>query len=72
MDFHFPELFLLEIPNFHDYKILVQVIHVHMLDQVKQLHMSVHYIYIHAIEIIYYQDYEYNHEEMDNVEKLFI
>jgi hypothetical protein len=43
-----------------------------MLDQVKQLHMSVHYIYIHAIEIIYYQDYEYNHEEMDNVEKLFI
>ncbi len=72
MDFHFLVLFLLEIPNFHDYKILVQVKHVHMLDQLKLLHMLVHLIYIHAIEIKYYQDYEYNHEEMDNVEKLFI
>jgi hypothetical protein len=70
MDFHFLVLSLSENPNFLDYKILVQVKHVHMLDQLKLHHMLVHLIYIHAIEIKFHQDYEHNLEEMDNVEKL--
>lgn len=32
--------------------------------------MLAHYIYIHAIVIKVNQDQIYNHEEMDNVEKL--
>ncbi len=71
MDFHFLVLFLLEIPNFLDYKILVQVKHVHMLDRLEQLHRLEHYIYNHANEIKSRQDSQYYHEEMDNVEKLF-
>ncbi len=70
MDFHFLVLFLLENPNFPDYKILVQVKHVHMLDQVKLHHMLVHLAYSHANVIELYQDYEHNHVKMDNDEKL--
>ena len=70
MDFRFLVLFPLENPNFHDYKILVQVKHVHMLDQLKLHRMLVHLIYIHASEIELYQDYEHSHVKMDNVEKL--
>ncbi len=70
MDFHFLVLCLLEIPNFHDYKILVQVKHVHMLDQLKLHHMLVHLIYNHANVKELYQDYEHNHVKKDNVEKL--
>ncbi len=70
MDFHFLVLFLLEIPNFRGYKILVQVKHVHMLDQLKLPHMLVHLIYNLANVIKLYQDYEHNHVKMDNVEKL--
>lgn len=43
-----------------------------MLDRAKLRHMLVHLIYIHAIVIKSYQVYEHDHEEMDNVEKLFI
>jgi hypothetical protein len=60
----------LENPNSHDYKILVQVKHVHMLDQLKLHHKLVHLIYNHANVIESYQDYEHNHVKMDNVEKL--
>jgi hypothetical protein len=70
MDFHFLVLCLLEIPNFHDYKILVQVKHVHMLDQLKLHHMLVHLIYNHANVKELYQDYEHNHVKKGNVEKL--
>ncbi len=72
MDFRFLVLFLLEIPNFLDYKIHVQVKHVHMLDQLKLPHKLVHLIYIHAIVIKNDQDYEHNLLKMDNDEKLFI